>query len=143
MWKAQASAQQPAVAPLKAQLGLGPEHRVYSVEATLALEGMETPLRRLRPLLKNVEAAVPEWLLDAAARSSRMQRRLVETQAHAVWVPVAISDGGDGGGSDEHGAVETTASGTLTLCSDLTSGYSHDVRFQARERTKDPKYFRV
>jgi hypothetical protein len=95
---------------------------VYSAEITLAFQNMRTPLRRLRPRMAHVASDVPMWLLDSASRSPRLQRRVYRTKAHVVWMPVSIGD------SPAAAADEGAALGAMTFCSDLLTGYSHDVR---------------
>lgn len=83
-----------------------------SVALTVRTSGMVSPLQRLTPRLKQVDADVPDWLLQAAGRSQRFHRRRQPRRTTLLWLPLD---------ANSNAAVE------LVTCSDLTSGLSHDV----------------
>lgn len=90
----------------------------------LLFSGMQTALRRQRPRLVGVAGDVPQWLADAASRSVPMRRNYRTTQSRVVWLPLVLE-------SDDvtlSGGAIGEQLGSLTLCSELLTGYSHDVR---------------
>lgn len=97
------------------------DEAIRAVELSVLVDGMATPLHRLSPKLYRVADDVPDWLLQAAGRSHRFGNRQLPLSSKYLWLRLSAR-------TSATPAQNGTTAVNLTVCSDLSTKLSHDVR---------------